>query len=224
MLSPLFRKTLKNHKRKATTSTLTPIGLTLDSHLLLLPPNFLSLRCKRRYQMIPAHNKRTNMKHITLFSAITIALLSACGNPKTDAKNEAPAKDTTLSYFGDTITTDGAVAAEQLVAQMHGKDSVKIKLTGRVDEVCQKKGCWMTMNIGNNKTMQIRFKDYGFFVPKDAPGKTAFIEGVAFTDTTSVADLQHYAEDAGKSKAEIAKITEPEVNLSFEANGVIIKK
>lgn len=155
---------------------------------------------------------------------IGLAVISACGNPKTDAKNEAPAKDTTLSYFGDTITMDGAVAADQLMAQMNGRDSVKIKLTGRVDEVCQKKGCWMTMNIGGDKTMQIRFKDYGFFVPKDAPGKTAVIEGVAFTDTTSVEQLKHYAEDAGKSKEEIAKINAPEVSLSFEANGVIIKK
>jgi len=164
------------------------------------------------------------MKKIFFLSAVGLALLSACGSPKNDAQNQAPAKDTTLSYFGDTITMDGAVPADQLLAQMNGKDSVKIKLTGKVDEVCQKKGCWMTMNIGNDKTMQIRFKDYGFFVPKDAPGKTAVIEGVAFTDTTSVAQLQHYAEDAGKSKEEIAKITQPEVSLSFEANGVIIKK
>lgn len=82
----------------------------------------------------------------------------------------------------------------------------------------------MTMNIGNDKTMQVKFKDYAFFVPKDASGKTVFIEGVAFTDTTSVQELQHYAEDGGKSKEEIAKITEPEISVSFEAHGVIIKK
>ena len=164
------------------------------------------------------------MKKFIFLSAVAAAMLSACGNPATEAKNQAPAKDTTLSYFGDTITMDGAVPADQLIAQMRGRDTVNIKLTGKVDEVCQKKGCWMTMNIGNNKTMQIRFKDYGFFVPKDAPGKTAYIQGFAFTETTSVADLQHYAEDAGKSKEEIAKITEPQVNLSFEANGVIIQK
>jgi len=34
--------------------------------------------------------------------------------------------------------------------------------------------------------------------------------------------LQHYAEDAGKSKSEIDKIIKPEFKLSFIASGVII--
>lgn len=163
------------------------------------------------------------MKKIILFSVAGIILLSACGNNK-ESKNETAAVDTTMQYFGDSITLDGAMPSAELSANMKDKDSLKVKLTGTINEVCQKKGCWMTMNIGNDKTMQVRFKDYAFFVPKDASGKTAVVEGVAFTDTTSVADLQHYAEDAGKSKEEIAKITEPEINISFEARGVVIKK
>ena len=162
-------------------------------------------------------------KLIVLFGAGTL-LLSACGNNKEEPKTEVATVDTTLQYFGDSITQEGAIAADQLAAQMQGKDSMKVKLTGKIEEVCQKKGCWMTMNIGNDKTMQVKFKDYAFFVPKDASGKTVFIEGVAFTDTTSVQELQHYAEDGGKSKEEIAKITEPEISVSFEAHGVIIKK
>ena len=63
-----------------------------------------------------------------------------------------------------------------------------------------------------------------FFVPKDASGKTAIFEGVAYNDTIPVNDLKHYAEDEGKSKEEIEKITKPEVTISFEAHGVIIKK
>lgn len=164
------------------------------------------------------------MKRLLIISTVSLFVLSSCGNNKEEGKTETASVDTTLQYFGDSITQEGAVAADQLAAQMAGKDSVKIKLTGTINEVCQKKGCWMTMNIGGDKTMQVRFKDYAFFVPKDASGKTVFIEGVAFTDTTSVEELKHYAEDGGKSKEEIEKITEPEINVSFEANGVIIKK
>ncbi|OFY87038.1 MAG: DUF4920 domain-containing protein [Bacteroidetes bacterium RIFCSPLOWO2_12_FULL_35_15] len=127
-----------------------------------------------------------------------------------------------LQYFGDTITQDGAIAADQLAAQMQGKDSLKVKLTATIADVCQKKGCWMNLNLGNDQTMKVSFKDYAFFVPKDAAGKNTVIEGVAFTDTTSIADLKHYAEDAGKSKEEIEKITQPEINIGFEAHGVII--
>lgn len=163
------------------------------------------------------------MKKLVFLSVIGAFVLSACGDNK-DVKNETAAADTSLQYFGDSITQDGAIPSTELAAKMQGQDSLKVKLTGTITEVCQKKGCWMTMNIGNDKTMQVKFKDYAFFVPKDASGKTVFLEGVAFTDTTSVAELQHYAEDGGKSKEEIAKITEPEINISFEASGVILKK
>lgn len=165
------------------------------------------------------------MKKLLFLSTIGIALFTACSEHKEENKNnELSAVDTTLQYFGDSITQDAAIAADQLALQMKGKDSLKIKVTGPIEDVCQKKGCWMNMNIGNNQSMRVRFKDYAFFLPKDAAGKTVFIEGVAFTDTTSVTELQHYAEDGGKSKEEIAKITEPEINISFEANGVILKK
>ena len=89
---------------------------------------------------------------------------------------------------------------------------------------CQVKGCWMTADLGNGESMRIRFKDYGFFVPKDAGGKDFYAQGVASWDTTSVAELRHYAEDAGKSKEEIEKIKEPKVELVFLAEGVIIEE
>lgn len=163
------------------------------------------------------------MKKILLFIPVVLLIATGCGN-NTEVKEEVAAVDTSLIYFGDSITQDGAVPVEQLVAKMGNADSLNVKITGTITEVCQKKGCWMTMNLGGDKTMQVRFKDYAFFVPKDAASKTVFLEGVAFNDTTSVAELQHYAEDAGKSKEEIAKITMPEQALSFEASGVIIKK
>ena len=97
-----------------------------------------------------------------------------------------------------------------------------VKITGKIASVCQKKGCWMMMETSDGQTMRVRFKDYEFFVPKDCAGKTAVIEGIAFNDVTSVAELRHYAEDANKSKEEIEKITQPEKKPAFEAEGVII--
>ena len=80
----------------------------------------------------------------------------------------------------------------------------------------------MTMDIGSGESMRITFKDYEFFVPKASAGYKAVIEGKLTKEMVDVETLQHYAEDAGKSEEEIAKITEPEEKLSFEAVGVII--
>ena len=70
--------------------------------------------------------------------------------------------------------------------------------------------------------MRVTFKDYAFFMPKDLSGKHVVIDGFAFVEVTSVDDLRHYAEDGGKSKEEIAAITEPKREVAFEAAGVVI--
>ena len=81
----------------------------------------------------------------------------------------------------------------------------------------------MVSNNPDKESMFVKFKDYGFFMPKDIVGKTVIMEGVAYRETTSVEELRHYAEDEGKSKEEIEKITEPQVELKFMASGVLIQ-
>lgn len=124
--------------------------------------------------------------------------------------------------FGEKIAADGAFPASSLASRMKGADSLAIKVIGTVTGVCQKKGCWIQLDIGGGKTMRVKFKDYAFFVPKNISGKTVVLDGRAYNTTTSVDHLRHYAQDAGKSRAEIEKITEPEVNVVFEARGVIV--
>lgn len=126
-------------------------------------------------------------------------------------------------YYGKKITADKAVKAEAFKKSMQGKDSMDVKLEAKIITCCKKKGCWMDVDLGNGETMKVRFKDYEFFVPKDADGRTAIIEGRARKEETDVATLRHYAEDAGKSKAEIEAIKSPEQSYTFEAAGVIIR-
>ena len=134
----------------------------------------------------------------------------------------ASAQEKKESHFGANIDAANAIDASKVNDVLGSKDTITTKLTGKITSVCQKKGCWMLMETGNGTTMRVRFKDYEFFVPKDCAGKTAVVDGIAFKDVTTVAMLQHYAEDANKSKEEIAKINEPEVKPAFEASGVII--
>lgn len=153
----------------------------------------------------------TSMKNILLTTLLVAASFGAF------AQSE-------VSYHGKKITEFGAIPATQLVAKMGDKAEMPAKVEGTVESVCKVKGCWMKVKTGDGQTMRVTFKDYGFFVPKDIVGKTVVVEGTAETTTTPIADLRHYAEDAGKSKAEIAKITEPEKALTFVADGVIVKK
>ena len=129
------------------------------------------------------------------------------------------------SFHGFRIDEADAVPVAQLTSLLTEGDAPEtMKLSGTVDAACQAKGCWMTMKLEDGSDMRVTFKDYGFFVPKDSPGKKAVIEGKASYDTTSVEMLRHYAVDGGMSEEEAEKkYTEPEVAIAFEATGVIIK-
>ncbi len=161
------------------------------------------------------------MKKIT-FIVLTGALLGtfACKGKTTTEEPVA----VNYEVFGDTtITLDNAITGTQLLAQLESSDSVQTKVQAEIAEICQKKGCWMDVKLSDEKSVTVRFKDYGFFVPMDAAGKTAIIEGYAKRKVESVEWLQHKAEDAGKSKEEIAAITKPDTTFSIMATGVIIR-
>ena len=149
-----------------------------------------------------------------LFS-IAIAIILGFSFTQVNAQTE---------YYGEKITEKGAINASEFVSTMEGKERMEnVKLEAKIVTCCKKKGCWMDVDLENGTTMKVRFKDYEFFVPKDADGRTTVLEGIAKMETVDVATLKHYAEDAGKSEAEIAAITEPETAYTFEASGVIIK-
>jgi hypothetical protein len=128
-----------------------------------------------------------------------------------------------IGSFGSSIDSKGALTAKKLPKKLNDEESVELTVKGKVVEVCQKKGCWMTIDLGKGETMRVKFKDYGFFVPKDAAGKTAIMQGVASREEVTVDELRHLAEDAGNTKEEVAAIVEPRQELTFVAEGVIIK-
>jgi hypothetical protein len=127
------------------------------------------------------------------------------------------------SYFGDKIDDANAKPATDIPALMKDKKELTdLKIAGTVNAVCQVKGCWMTMKVAEGQEMTIKFKDYGFFMPKDCSNKKVVVYGKVTRKVVSVAELKHLAEDAGKSKAEIEKITQPKEEYRFEASGVML--
>ena len=123
--------------------------------------------------------------------------------------------------YGAGTTAEGAILVCQIEA--NAKDAKFTgKARGKVVSVCQEKGCWMKIEKPGGEAMMVKFKDYGFFMPKDIIGKEVVLDGEADIKETSVKQLKHYAGDAGKSKEEIAKIKAPKKELIFVAKGVLV--
>ncbi len=141
-----------------------------------------------------------------------------------DAQKTEPKKSD--KYFGEKIKTKNAISYEDLIKKMEKQDTVEALVEGNVEAVCQAKGCWMEVGSKTNPDANkifVKFKDYGFFMPKDLAGSTVVFRGKAYKEIIPVDDLKHYAEDAGKTQAEIDAIVNPEVRLRFMADGVAIK-
>lgn len=162
------------------------------------------------------------MKKIGLI-VCSIILLSSC--KKENVEVTKVVGDKNFASFGAKITADSALTNQEMLAKyntLKEGDTINVKFQSDIKDVCQKKGCWMNMNLSKDKQSFVRFKDYGFFMPKNAAGSKAIVSGKAFISVESIDELKHYAKDAGKSQAAIDSIIAPETNYSFTANGVLI--
>jgi hypothetical protein len=157
---------------------------------------------------------------IVSICALSILFLASCGG----AKNENTV-ELGKSYGPVKVDTSKAVSVAEMLKAYEGKtEEMEFTLEAPIQEVCSKAGCWINVDKGNGETFMVRFKDHFTIPPKTKVGTEAYIHGVAYMDTISVDLLRHFAEDAGKSKEEIEKITEPEFELGFEADGITLKK
>jgi len=137
-----------------------------------------------------------------------------------------PQEEKEFSVFGEDITVENIITSEQLAEKFHSlkeNDTIDVKFQSTILDICQKKGCWMSLDLKNKEEVVVRFKDYGFFVPMDASGSESIVEGKAYLSVTSVDQLKHFAKEAKKSQEEIDAITEPRIRYMVMAKGVLVE-
>ena len=126
-------------------------------------------------------------------------------------------------FYGAKVKAKGAIPLVEVVSQLESVSSMEeTKVTAKIVEVCPNKGCWLKLELPDGKQATVKMKDYGFFVPLAAKGKTVVIEGQAAMKTVSVKELKHFAEDAKKSQAEIDAITQPKKEVNILAKGIVV--
>lgn len=164
------------------------------------------------------------MKRFNILLALFV-LVFACKNREASPSDSANVQ-TEVAYasFGEAVEASNAADHYKMLGtyqDLQLQDTVAVKFKAKVNEVCQAKGCWMTLDLPNGQETRVRFKDYGFFVPKDIAGRYVIVEGNAFLQELSVEEQQHYAEEA-QNETDPATITEPVVSYGFLAHGVLV--
>ena len=165
-----------------------------------------------------------------LSNKMIVVVALTCAPYYTYADKSAPAKPSQVESSnakakkpikrGVEIPSDATcLSLDQIADQPEKFSGVEVLVEGKINAVCQAKGCWMTMG-GEKITSRARvtFKDYAFFVPKDIKGKQVKLRGEVKVKMLSDAERAHLAEDGQVTINEI-----PKAELRLVASGVEIR-
>ncbi|NML72466.1 DUF4920 domain-containing protein [Chryseobacterium sp. RP-3-3] len=167
------------------------------------------------------------MKFKAILFAAAVSVSTLAFAQETSQKKFGPPAGNAIvgdTYGSGVVSTSEskAITVDKLSKKLK-KDNKKVEgvaVKGKVTDVCEKKGCWLTIQTDDNSQFFVKMKDYAFFVPTALKGKTVLLEGTAERKVTSIDEQKHYAEDAKKPQAEIDAITTPKEEIRFVANGI----
>lgn len=150
------------------------------------------------------------------FVSLFFVLLFAAS---TTAIAETPSSLPPGTDFGAGLTLEAATPLAEVVRTPERFADAPVLLHGRISDVCQKKGCWVVLRDGGEQ-VRVRFHDYGFFLPTDASGSEAWVEGRVKVEVLSKKMARHYASES--SDGDPDAITGPQREVGFTATGVRI--
>lgn len=104
------------------------------------------------------------------------------------------------SQYGEPIRDGGQTAVLSAVLDDPAAYADKtVTLTGEVRQACSVKGCWMELapSVDGPAGARVTFKDYGFFVPVDAKGAHARVQGVVTVKTVDAGEVAHMESEGG---------------------------
>lgn len=125
-----------------------------------------------------------------------------------------------VQLFGEQmkLTDAQAIPVEQLLANPDAYAGKFVRVTGDVNKVCTRKGCWLEMESEKaEKPLFVKFTCpiEGRLIPMEAVGKKAVVEGTVKVEEFSEADAKHLKEESGASPEEVEKIKGPQKKLTL---------
>lgn len=114
---------------------------------------------------------------------------------------EAKKVDGGTHFGGEFAISESKPLGTVLGGATDGQE-LTVRVSGQIDKVCQKMGCWMVVKDGDVEA-RIVMKDHAFTVPVDSKGKPAQVEGVLKVRVYSEAQAKHLAEDGGEDPSKV---------------------
>ena len=144
--------------------------------------------------------------------ALLLVLLFSPALPAGSNGSQSDGRD-----FGNGVTLVTATPLREVLAAPERFSDRPILIRGRLTDLCTKKGCWTVLADGD-AFVRVRFRDYGFFLPQDALGSSAWVEGVAEVRTLSEREARHLASETRGREPDAVEGRQREIG--FVASGV----
>lgn len=100
-----------------------------------------------------------------------------------------------------------------------------VRVKGFVVRSCKMEGCWAELGDSKDatKTVRVKMKDHGFFIPLQSAGFKVLTEGVFSVKTLSKEEVKHLMEEDG-AKFENINADGTVTEISFMASGIELTK
>lgn len=129
------------------------------------------------------------------------------------------------SRFGGDFTLAEAKPLGAVLADPEPFVDQTVRVAGTVVDVCEKRGCWLTLGADNGEVLRIKVRDGEMVFPMSARGLKAEVEGTLTARTISVEDQikrgQHFAEESGET-FDPASVTGPKTLYMLAPTSVVI--
>ncbi len=172
--------------------------------------------------------------------ALSGILLSACGTSESptltpsaspeattaEAPHEEPALEAATGPAPTEVLADGArlygaalsdtptIALAEISASPETYDGQVVHTEGTIARVCQAMGCWMELQADGVEPVRVPMAGHAFFLPRDAAGRPAEIEGRVALRTLSPEARAHLEGEGAVATAS---------TLSIDATGVVVR-
>lgn len=131
-------------------------------------------------------------------AGLLLLTLAACG----PAAESAPELEAAGDAYGEPLTLSEVTPVAAILESPADWVGERVLIEGEVQEVCEKKGCWMDITHPEG-LIQVKVADDVIVFPLTARGKTALVEGTVEaleqTAEQAFAAAAHRAEEQGEA-------------------------
>ena len=134
----------------------------------------------------------------------TLAISASAGDSVIRLSEPVESTDRYEVFGSEMADKSEGISLSTLVANEGDYADKAVRVTTRIAQVCQKKGCFFMAQDGDAMA-RVSFADYSFFIPTDASGKEVTLVGTFSKAPLSDERAAHFAQDLGADGSEVER-------------------